>query len=52
MRELYSADAVYMQNQFKANGALLVDGGRITDAGDRDELLNRYPDATHIRWKG
>lgn len=52
LRKIYSADAVYLQDQFKANGALLVDGGRIADTGDRDALLNRYPDATHIRWKG
>ncbi len=52
LRKIYSADAVYMQDQFRANGALLVDGGKIADTGDCDALLNRYPGAAHIRWKG
>lgn len=52
MRDLYSADAVYTQGEFKQNYALLVENGKIADVGGRDELLQRYPDARHIAWEG
>ncbi|MBW4081448.1 amidohydrolase family protein [Paenibacillus sp. S150] len=52
MRELYSADKVYTQEGFQENYALLVENGRIAEVGVREELLQRYPDARHIRWEG
>ncbi|NOU79642.1 amidohydrolase family protein [Paenibacillus sp. LMG 31459] len=52
MREIYSADVLYTQDEFKKNGALLVENGIITDVGEREELRDRYPDARHIHWEG
>ncbi|MHA6534744.1 amidohydrolase family protein [Paenibacillus sp. BAC0078] len=52
MRDLYSADAVYTQGEFKQDYALLVENGKIADVGSRDELIQRYPDARHIAWEG
>jgi 5-methylthioadenosine/S-adenosylhomocysteine deaminase len=52
MRQLYSADYVYIGNGFQRNSALLVEDGIIRDVGGREELLRSCPDAEHIKWEG
>lgn len=52
MRQLYSADYVYIEDEFKEHAALLIDSGMIMDVGDREELQQRYPEAEHIEWVG
>lgn len=52
MRQLYSADYVYIEDEFKEHAALLIDNGLIMDVGDREELQHRYLEAEHIEWAG
>ncbi|AJY74177.1 amidohydrolase family protein [Paenibacillus beijingensis] len=52
MAELYLADYVYLNGAFQKQGALLVENGMITDTGDAEDLLHRYPNADRVHWEG
>ncbi|MBB6695048.1 amidohydrolase [Cohnella xylanilytica] len=52
MQKLYTADYAYINDEFRKQGALLVEGDVIKASGDLDDLTALYPDADLIRWDG
>lgn len=52
MQKLYTADYVYINGEFRKEGALLVEGGVIKASGDFADLSALYPDADLVRWEG
>jgi 5-methylthioadenosine/S-adenosylhomocysteine deaminase len=52
-KQILAADYIITMapgNPVLTNGAILVEGSRITDMGDKDSMKDRHPDATYRRF--